>query len=145
MLRSLLPLSVLLPLLALPALAACSQSPQQLADGPDPIVALGSSAVSQRYTVPFWAKEAHGASVLWQRARDFCAERDQAAYPNCHAVRIVTFWETPPPFPRLPEHSLGVLLEEASPPSSILPDPPVGPPPPGPPPAWSTRAAPGSR
>ena len=122
----------LLLLLSLPALLACGRSPQQLADGPDPLAALGSPAASHRYTVPFWAKEAHGKSTLWESAKRFCTGRDEAAYPNCHAVRVVTFWETPPPFPRLPVRSVGDLLGEAAAASPVSPAPPTSPAPPSP-------------
>jgi hypothetical protein len=106
---------------ALLGLLSCGRTAQQIADGPDPMEALGSPAASGRYTVEFWAREAHGKSDLWRRATAFCRGRDHAAFPNCDAVRIVTFWEAPPPFPR-PRYTFE-LPGEALPPAMAPPAP----------------------
>lgn len=118
----------LLPLACL-ALLACAPSPQQVADGPDPLQALGSPALSSRYTVEFWARELHRKSQLWQGATSFCKERDPAVFPNCHAVAVASFWESPPPFPR--PRLLGGLLDPQVPPAGLfspaIPDAPARP------------------
>ncbi len=109
-----------LALLSLLALGACGRSPQQIADGPDPLEALGAPALSTRYSVPFWAREVHGGSGLWRRAASFCQGKDLAAFPNCHAVHVADFWEHPPAFPR-PHRTLSDLLEEPAPGSPPAP------------------------
>ena len=118
-LHAMLALLAILAIGAMLALGACSRSPQQIADGPDPIEALGSPARSSRYDVPFWAREIHRGSELWRRAASFCKGKDPAAFPNCHTVGIAAFWESPPPFPR-PRHTLRDLL----PPSAATPPAP---------------------
>jgi hypothetical protein len=119
----------LLPLACL-ALLACAPSPQQVADGPDPLQALGSPALSSRYTVEFWARELHTKCSLWQRATSFCKERDPAVFPNCHAVAVASFWESPPAFPR-PRLTLDGLLAPPAPPAGLfspaIPDAPDAP------------------
>ena len=107
-------------LLFLLPLLACTATPQEIADGGDPLAALGASAASARYATPFWAEQAHHKSSLWAEARHFCAGRDERTYPNCHPVRLVTYWEAPPPFPALPSLDLG-----AGPAPEAVPSEPV--------------------
>jgi hypothetical protein len=89
-------------LAAAAALAACRPSPQQVADGDDPLAALTVSAESKRYNSGYWREQARadsaGPSSLWARALAYCGDdarprpglETDGAKPNCGAVRQVT-------------------------------------------------------
>jgi len=89
--------------------AACTPSPQVIADAGDPLKALRSHAPTTRYREEFWAEQSHKKTPAWREALAFCRDegRDEARYPNCASVRIVTFWDTPPPFPQPPSYHFG--------------------------------------
>ena len=86
--------------LALPLLA-CAPSAGEIADGPDPLAALKSSAPTALYREPFWAQQSHRRTPVWKSALAFCAAegRDRARFPNCAHVTIVSYWDAPPPLP----------------------------------------------
>jgi hypothetical protein len=97
-LRRPLGLALALPLAL--ALLACAPAPAEIADGDDPLAALKSPAPTSRYREPFWAQQSHRHTPLWRDALAFCKTGDNIArYPNCAHVRIVSFWDAPPPFP----------------------------------------------
>ncbi len=83
------------------ALASCRPTAEAIAEGDDPLAALGAPVASRRYDGPFWAREAHGHSLVWQRARALCAERADEDLPSCRIVGIVARWEGPPSLPAL--------------------------------------------
>lgn len=75
---------------ALVSLLSCGgPTPQELADGDDPLVALRSPARSARYDGSFWAREADAESGLWRSAIAYCREPGNATLPNCQTVALV--------------------------------------------------------
>lgn len=70
-----------------------------LANGSDPVAALRAAAPSHRYDVAYWAEQQHRRSSNWQAAWSFCRGRSEARYPNCSAIRLVGWIESPPPPP----------------------------------------------
>jgi hypothetical protein len=92
------------------ALASCRPSAEAVADGDDPLAALAQPAQSARYDGPFWTREAHRGSRLWQAARAFCDQARERQLLNCHPVELVERWEgplragatAPPALPALP-------------------------------------------
>lgn len=81
-------LRLLLLLLAIGVLG-CSPTPQDLADGDDPLAALRSPARSARYDGTFWSREAEAGSALWQGAIDYCRSPGNSTLPNCQTVGLV--------------------------------------------------------
>lgn len=82
---------------ALTLLGACTRSPQQVAEGDDPLTALTSSVASTRYNQGFWREHAHADSApgsLWGKAVAYCGHlgrprpglESDGAKPNCGAV-----------------------------------------------------------
>ena len=89
---------------ALAAGAACRPTPptpQQVADGDDPVAALTSSTPSTRYTQGYWLEQMRADSAgrpsPWRRALAYCGENGRprpgleadGAKPNCFAVSQV--------------------------------------------------------
>jgi hypothetical protein len=67
-------------------LLACGQSPEDLANGDDPVAALEASAPSTRYDSAYWANEAQSGSQLWTQAVEKCSDEKFATTPNCAVV-----------------------------------------------------------
>jgi hypothetical protein len=85
-----------LPLaLATLLLSACGPSQEQLANGDDPIAALGSTVESSRYGAKYWTEQMNAASDTWTRAIAYCEPAEHADYPNCKTVRSVKFIGVP--------------------------------------------------
>ena len=84
------------------ALGGCAVSPQQLADGRDPLRSLSSTADSRLYDLAFWARQELLGGKLWHDAADYCASRSEIRHPNCRNVRMAGWWAAPPPPPSLP-------------------------------------------
>ncbi len=100
------------------AAAACRPTAEAVAEGDDPLAALGAPVASARYDGGFWAREAHRESLTWKRARALCRERADESLPTCRTVTLVARWEEAPSLPPLPP---------LSPPSlGALPAPPPG-------------------
>ena len=68
---------------------ACSPSAEDVANGDDPIAALGSTAESSRYGLNYWTKQRDAKSDIWTRALAYCEPAERANYPNCETVRQV--------------------------------------------------------
>lgn len=72
------------------AVFACGgATPQELADGDDPLAALRSTARSARYDGSFWVAEAEARTRLWSAAIATCQGSDNATLPNCQTVGFV--------------------------------------------------------
>lgn len=84
-------------LLALSALllSACGPSQEQLANGDDPIAALGSTVESSRYGAKYWTEQMNAASDTWKQAVAYCEPAEHADYPNCKTVGSVKFIGAP--------------------------------------------------
>lgn len=77
---------------------ACQRSPEQVADGDDPVAALGASTESHRYTEGYWQEQmradATGRPSPWRHALAYCGEGGQprpgleadGAKPNCFPI-----------------------------------------------------------
>ena len=91
--RSSLARFLLLLLLARLLAAGCRGSERDVANGPDPIAALHSRAVSTRYGVQFWKEVSVRDTTLWARAVTLCTGRDAAQLPNCAAVSTALFYQ----------------------------------------------------
>jgi hypothetical protein len=82
------------------ALAACTSKGQQEADianGDDPIAALGANVESTRYGTAYWAQQSDSNTSVWQQAKDYCAKNGvtgQGQKVNCGAVLTVAGTET---------------------------------------------------
>ena len=70
-------------------LAACGQSQEQIANGEDPTVALGSTVKSSRYGDNYWIEQRDAGTDIWNEATSYCAATERANYPNCETVRAV--------------------------------------------------------
>ncbi|GJG89849.1 hypothetical protein tb265_50300 [Gemmatimonadetes bacterium T265] len=82
------------PAAVLALLGACRPSPQQVADGDDPLAALTTTAESHRYTAGYWREQARtDAAGRWAKALAYCGDgrprpglEADGAKPNCAAV-----------------------------------------------------------
>lgn len=80
-------------------LGACTPSPQQVADGDDPLAALTVPAESHRYTDGYWREQARTDSAgRWAKAVAYCGDGQprpgleaDGAKPNCRAVYGAAF------------------------------------------------------
>lgn len=69
-------------LLGLLCLSGCSQE--------TPLSSLASNTLSTQYDFHFWANEAQNNTVLWQQAKAYCNQPDNASTINCqHFVESV--------------------------------------------------------
>jgi hypothetical protein len=75
--------------LFLGALASCSPSQEDVANGDDPIAALASTAKSSRYGLNYWVEQRDQKTGIWSQALAFCEPTQHANYPNCETVREV--------------------------------------------------------
>jgi hypothetical protein len=79
-------------LTALVLLVACTGStptPEELANGNDPLASLRSSVRSARYDGTFWNGEARQDTELWLEAVAYCRGPGNSAAPNCQTVGLV--------------------------------------------------------
>ena len=70
---------------------ACGPSQEEIANGDNPIAALGSTVQSSRYGPAYWREQLQADSALWKEALAFCADSQRADYPNCQSVRSTEF------------------------------------------------------
>ncbi len=70
-------------------IGACQPSQEDIANGDNPIDALGATARSTRYTSSYWVQQSERRSELWQRAQTACRDADLGARPNCAVVQEV--------------------------------------------------------
>jgi len=70
---------------------ACGPSQEEIANGDDPIAALGSTVQSSRYGPAYWRQQLEADSALWKEALAFCADSQRADYPNCESVKSTEF------------------------------------------------------
>ena len=82
--------------------AACRPTAEAVAEGDDPLAALGAPVESARYGGAFWARQAHRESLVWKRALALCRERADERLPTCRTVALVERWERAPALPALP-------------------------------------------
>lgn len=73
------------------AVAACGGSQEELANGDDPIAALGSTVKSSRYGPAYWKEQLEAESTVWKEALAYCADAEHANYPNCETVKSTEF------------------------------------------------------
>lgn len=78
-------------LLTLP-LAGCRTSPEDIANGPDPLRALAQHVESSRYGADYWKSVANGNPELWAKATTFCRRQDSPEYPTCASVKMAEFF-----------------------------------------------------
>ena len=76
-------------------LASCSPSQEDIANGDDPIAALGATVESSRYGQKFWQQEKTAASSTWSAAIEYCTPAGRADFPNCKTVNLVKFLGAP--------------------------------------------------
>lgn len=75
----------------LPALGACTQAPEAVANGDDPLAALHVSAQSSRYTTEYWLGQVRTNPDRWRQAVDYCRTPGIVAdggKPNCGFVQL---------------------------------------------------------
>lgn len=70
-------------------LISCGSSQEELANGDDPIAALGSTVASSRYGLNYWVEQRDQETDVWARALAYCEPAERANYPNCEIVREV--------------------------------------------------------
>lgn len=75
--------------LVVATIASCSPSPEDVANGDDPIAALESTAQSSRYGLNYWVEQRDQKTETWSKALAFCEPPEHANYPNCQTVREV--------------------------------------------------------
>lgn len=80
---------------------ACTASPRDVANGDDPLAALGVSVQTTRYQADFWVREAERAPDRYRDAVAYCEGRELDEYPNCRevlrAVSMLRYAEHPAP------------------------------------------------
>ena len=79
----------LTPLVVAAMLASCSPTPEELANGDDPIAALASTAKSSRYGLNYWVEQRDRKTETWSRALAYCEPAERANFANCETVRQV--------------------------------------------------------
>ncbi len=84
-------------------LGACRRTPEDVADGDDPLAALTVTAESRRYDEQYWRAHEQSADAaqhqLYTRAVAYCSRKDVAidgAKPNCRGVMTVRALEYHP-------------------------------------------------
>jgi hypothetical protein len=73
-------------------LAGCRTSPEDIANGPDPLRALAQHVESSRYGAEYWKGVANGNPELWAKATAFCRRQDSPEYPTCASVKMAEFF-----------------------------------------------------
>ena len=68
------------------SLTGCEPTPEDIANGYDPIAALEVPARSTRYTGDFWMREHDRNPERYREAVALCRGREPADYPNCQEV-----------------------------------------------------------
>ena len=71
---------------------SCRESPEDVANGPDPLRALAQHVESSRYGPEYWKGVAERDPTLWSKATEFCGRRDADEYPTCASVKMVEFF-----------------------------------------------------
>ena len=93
-------------LTALAAEMGCASETERqadLANGSDPLAALGATVESTRYTTAYWSQQADSNPTLFARARAYCDAQwatDSGQKVNCAAVSAAAFEHSgrrPPP------------------------------------------------
>jgi hypothetical protein len=92
-----IPVVAFAALLALAANTGCvSETDRQadLANGSDPLAALGATVESTRYTTAYWSQKADSNPALFARARAYCDAQwvsGSGQKVNCSAVSAAAF------------------------------------------------------
>jgi hypothetical protein len=95
-------------------LGACGKaSPEELANGDDPLAALRSPVRSARYDGAFWNREAAADTELWHDAVAYCRTPGNSAAPNCQTVGLVLSTIELEKAAREAKRQLEVLLEQS--------------------------------
>ena len=95
-------------------LGACGKtSPEELANGDDPLAALRSPVRSARYDGAFWNREAAADTKLWHDAVAYCRTPGNSAAPNCQTVGLVLSTIELEKAAREAKRQLEVLLEQS--------------------------------
>lgn len=74
---------------------ACGPTEEQIANGDDPIAALGSTVKSSRYGATYWTEQMKGDTDVWKEAVAYCEPAERANYSNCEVVRSTKFVGVP--------------------------------------------------
>ena len=74
---------------AVATLGACQPSPEEVANGDDPLAALTSTAPSTRYGTTYWTRQVSENPARWAQAREYCATPAGTESPTCAVVRDV--------------------------------------------------------
>ena len=75
-------------------LLGCRESPEDIANGPDPLRALAQHVESSRYGPEYWKSLAERDPALWNKAAAFCRQRAATEYPTFASVKMVEFFRT---------------------------------------------------
>ena len=101
--------------------AGCSESPEDIANGDDPIKALTVGAASTRYDGSYWLYQREADPPIYQEAVSYCKDQSLAEKPNCAVVmaahRFATSLERPAPKGR---GYTGILSEDNEAPAESL-------------------------
>lgn len=81
-----LPSSVVLAGTFLLLLAGCAETPEDIANGDDPLKALAVGATSTRYNGPYWMRQRSAAPALYRDALAYCTAHPDGEKPNCAPV-----------------------------------------------------------
>lgn len=82
--RSRVALTLVVPLAI--AVLGCQPKAEDVANGDDPIAALGVPVRSTRYDGPYWQQQRLAASDVWRRAVAACTPDQAPQRPNCEPV-----------------------------------------------------------
>ncbi len=70
--------------------AGCRPSPEQIAEGDDPVAALAAAVPSERYDGLYWRTQRRRDPALFARAAGYCHDEERAGRlgerPTCEAV-----------------------------------------------------------
>lgn len=74
-------------------LDGCRASPEDVANGPDPLKALAQHVESSRYGPEYWKRVAARDTEVWAKATRFCRQANALEYPTCASVKMVEFFQ----------------------------------------------------
>ena len=64
----------------------CTEAPEDVANGDDPMKALTVGTTSTRYDGPYWLYQRKAAPKLYRRGVAYCEKQSLAEKPNCRVV-----------------------------------------------------------
>ena len=66
--------------------SGCSEAPEDVANGDDPLRALAVGTKSTRYDGPYWMRQRDMSPNLYQDALSYCSGHQPGEKPNCAPV-----------------------------------------------------------